>query len=165
LPYGVTLPCRECLAAVRGSSPSGGSRFERWRPVGSSRHLKCLLLLSGLEARLLSPLLRVGELLCQDGGEFFLRHAGPGKDARVLDLGRGGDDEDRVAAPLRTGFEQKRNVEHHERSPGGGRLPEEGFLFFPHERARPSISATIVSRRAGVTRGVTPNQRANPGTA
>ena len=61
-------------------------------------------------------LLRVGQLQGADAAEFFLAHAGAGEDALALLPGRGGDDDDAVESALTMGFEQQRDIQHHQLS-------------------------------------------------
>jgi hypothetical protein len=83
-----------------------------------------------------AALFPVGHLALQDRAQLVRGHARPGHDARPLDHGRGGHDDDGVAAALGTGFEQQRDVEHdHRRAPGGGAGEETG-LRLAHQRVQ-----------------------------
>ena len=61
------------------------------------------------------PLLGIRHLLGADRLERRLGHAGAGEHAGTLDLRRGRDDEDRVAAAVGPGLEQQRDVEDDQR--------------------------------------------------
>jgi hypothetical protein len=86
-----------------------------------------------------AALLRVRKLPGEDRRERFPRHAFSCQDALSLDLGRGGDDGNGIAAAVGARLEEERNIEGDERR---GRVPQEELLLGrPHQRVDDPLQA------------------------
>lgn len=95
-----------------------------------------------------TPLLPIRHLFRQNLPELVFGHAGPCQDSLALQEERGGDDQNRRAAPVTAGFIEQRHISNDDRHMTAGTSSREAALVSGDQRMQQTLQAAQCRRVA-----------------